>query len=429
LPNGTVGTGYNQTLTAAGTVTSWTIQSGNLPMGLSLSTSGVISGTPTATGTFNFTVKATNSTGSDTKALSIIINSSRSVTPPTPPDYGDYNCDLNSDGTLTITKYNGSETSVVIPSKINGKTVTAIGNNAFAYCKNITSITIPNTVTSIGSRAFGGCESLTSIIIPDGVKSIGDYAFGGCGELTKVTFKSKTPPAFGKKEVFNGCLELKNKGKIYVPYGAGTAYKAALSEYSAIIIEESNNSGSGGNNTGGDNGSGGTNDNGNNSELINPTTVTVSVTNDLKNIKGFDKISLPSNYLVLTSDKHGELDGVKTVKIPTGTLEKAGLDFTKVRLFYISDSGEITEEKDVIKLNDDGSITISFTHFSAYVLSLTAPKPKTDTPSGNTNDKGTTTNKTENNPNTGVVIPIAAAVLSGGVVAVVRKKKKSDKAE
>jgi hypothetical protein len=74
LPNGTVGTAYSQTLTAAGaTPITWSIDTGSLPGGLTLSTAGVISGTPTTANTFNFTVKATNATGSGTKSLSIII--------------------------------------------------------------------------------------------------------------------------------------------------------------------------------------------------------------------------------------------------------------------------------------------------------------------------------------------------------------------
>jgi hypothetical protein len=63
LPNGMVGTAYSQTLTASGGVTpyTWTLTAGALPAGLTLSSSGTISGTPTATGTANFTVKVTDS--------------------------------------------------------------------------------------------------------------------------------------------------------------------------------------------------------------------------------------------------------------------------------------------------------------------------------------------------------------------------------
>jgi hypothetical protein len=85
LPNGTVGAAYSQTLTATGTAPiTWTLDSGTLPAGLTLSIAGVISGTPTAAGTATFTVKA-NGTGSDTKQLSITINAVSSVAPsPTP---------------------------------------------------------------------------------------------------------------------------------------------------------------------------------------------------------------------------------------------------------------------------------------------------------------------------------------------------------
>ena len=74
LPNGKVGEAYSHTLTATGTAPiTWSID-GGLPAGLSLNEdTGKISGTPTADGTAKFTVKATNSAGSDTKELSITI--------------------------------------------------------------------------------------------------------------------------------------------------------------------------------------------------------------------------------------------------------------------------------------------------------------------------------------------------------------------
>ena len=74
LPDGKVGEAYSQTLTADGTTPiTWSF-SGALPDGLSLNKdTGKISGTPTTAGTSTFTVKATNSAGSDTKELSITI--------------------------------------------------------------------------------------------------------------------------------------------------------------------------------------------------------------------------------------------------------------------------------------------------------------------------------------------------------------------
>ncbi len=78
-----------------------------------------------------------------------------------------------ADGVLK--KYVGKGGNVVIPDG-----VTSIGNNAFAWCKSLTSITIPNSVTRIGDWAFAWRKSLTSITIPDSVTSIGKDAFFGC---------------------------------------------------------------------------------------------------------------------------------------------------------------------------------------------------------------------------------------------------------
>lgn len=63
LPDGQLGTAYSQTLAATGGTTpyTWLVLSGSLPAGLSLSTSGVISGTPTAAGTSSFTVEVADS--------------------------------------------------------------------------------------------------------------------------------------------------------------------------------------------------------------------------------------------------------------------------------------------------------------------------------------------------------------------------------
>lgn len=82
LANGTAGTAYSASLQAsggAGTVT-WALASGSsLPAGLSLSSAGAISGTPTMAGTTNFTVKVTDASAgqqgplSATKQLSLVV--------------------------------------------------------------------------------------------------------------------------------------------------------------------------------------------------------------------------------------------------------------------------------------------------------------------------------------------------------------------
>ena len=65
--------------------------------------------------------------------------------------------------TVTITKYTGKESTVILPSTINSWPVTKIGEDAFQDNTTITSVTIPASVTEIGANAFAGCTNLTSV--------------------------------------------------------------------------------------------------------------------------------------------------------------------------------------------------------------------------------------------------------------------------
>src|SRR5438477_10825348 len=92
-----------------------------------------------------------------------------------------------NNGGITITRYTGTSSVVVIPDTITGLPVTVIGGGAFYYWTNLTTVIIPSSVTSIGDSAFGGCHSLTGVIIPNSVTSIGYSAFRACTSLTDVT--------------------------------------------------------------------------------------------------------------------------------------------------------------------------------------------------------------------------------------------------
>lgn len=65
--------------------------------------------------------------------------------------------------TVTITKYTGTESTVILPSTISSWPVTKIGEDALKDNTTITSVTIPASVTEIGSNAFAGCTNLTSV--------------------------------------------------------------------------------------------------------------------------------------------------------------------------------------------------------------------------------------------------------------------------
>ena len=105
-----------------------------------------------------------------------------------------------------ITGCDENVTKAVIPSEINGASVTSIGERAFYNCTSLTSITLPNSVKSIGDYAFDGCSSLTSIEIPNSVTSIGSLAFGHCDSLTSIKIpNSVTSLGDG---AFTGCMSL-----------------------------------------------------------------------------------------------------------------------------------------------------------------------------------------------------------------------------
>jgi hypothetical protein len=195
LSDGGVGTAYNQTLAATSdTPITWSKESGDLPGGLTLSSAGVISGTPTAAGAFNFTVKAANAKGNGTKPLSItIVNPTVTFTTiadfktwldaqPANTAAAPYNVKMNI-GDLGGSTYDAGSLGTALGSSkyvnldLSGSTVTSIGSSAFANCDSLTGITILIGVTSIGYRAFTFCTSLTSITIPASVTSIGGLRF------------------------------------------------------------------------------------------------------------------------------------------------------------------------------------------------------------------------------------------------------------
>ena len=77
LPAGTVGAGYSQTLAASGGTPpfAWTLSYGALPAGLALSSAGVISGTPTASGASPFGVSVRDYVGATvTQAFTLTVN-------------------------------------------------------------------------------------------------------------------------------------------------------------------------------------------------------------------------------------------------------------------------------------------------------------------------------------------------------------------
>jgi len=80
--------------------------------------------------------------------------------------FGDFTY-IDNGSSVTITDYTEDAIgAVVIPSSIDGMPVVSIGDFAFLFCDQITSVSIPSTVTKLGELAFAHCSSLVSINIP-----------------------------------------------------------------------------------------------------------------------------------------------------------------------------------------------------------------------------------------------------------------------
>ena len=124
-------------------------------------------------------------------------------------------------------------TNADIPEKIVGVAVTSIGNSAFYYCTDLTSVTIPSSVTSIGDSAFDSCSSLISIYIPDSVTSIGDWAFWGCSSLTTVTIPNSVT-SIGRY-AFSSCRSLMT---ITIPDGITQIADSVFSDCSSLMSIE-----------------------------------------------------------------------------------------------------------------------------------------------------------------------------------------------
>lgn len=63
----------------------------------------------------------------------------------------------------------------------------SIGEGAFWLCSSLTAVSLPDSLTSIGGDAFSVCTSLTDVTLPGGLTALGQDAFSGCSSLVSVT--------------------------------------------------------------------------------------------------------------------------------------------------------------------------------------------------------------------------------------------------
>ena len=113
---------------------------------------------------------------------------------------------LDDDKNATITAYNGYSSSLVIPTKIDGYTVTAIGDRAFADNTRLVMVVIPDSVTVIGNYAFNGCTSLSKVNLSKMLETLNYGAFQNCTSLVEIEIPKSLKYANYDTSIFNGII-------------------------------------------------------------------------------------------------------------------------------------------------------------------------------------------------------------------------------
>ncbi|MEM3428224.1 MAG: putative Ig domain-containing protein, partial [Nitrososphaerales archaeon] len=240
LSNGTTGQSYSQTLQATGgtgTGYTWSLYSGSLPPGLTLSPSGVLSGTPTTAGPYTFTVKVTDSANNyATKSFSITITSNLTITTSSLPNGTvgqSYSVSLSATGGYG--SYTWSVISGGLPNgvNLNSSTGQISGTPTNAGPCNVT-IQVKDSGNNIATKDFSftiySTLSITTTSVPTGIVnqsySATLQATGGSGGYTWSLYSGNLP---------NG-LTLSPSGTI-----SGTPTAQGQFDFSVMVTDSLNN--------------------------------------------------------------------------------------------------------------------------------------------------------------------------------------------
>ena len=113
-------------------------------------------------------------------------------------------------GGAVIVGYNGEQSDIFVPERIDGHSVKVIGRLAKINGRNtaVRSVTLPDTVEEIARDAFGGMDVLEDVFLSKSLKYIGHSAFRECSRLVSVDF----PDTLEEIDdcAFEGCTSLRS---------------------------------------------------------------------------------------------------------------------------------------------------------------------------------------------------------------------------
>ena len=78
----------------------------------------------------------------------------------------DYDYVVVSGNKISIAKYKGNETKIIIPDTIDGLPVTVIQNKAFKDNTYVEYIKLPKSIATVAVNTFNGCDSLSKVEVP-----------------------------------------------------------------------------------------------------------------------------------------------------------------------------------------------------------------------------------------------------------------------
>ena len=148
--------------------------------------------------------------------------------------YRDVKYRMMSDGNVEICGYTKAQSSITIPSEIDGRKVTRIADGAFENCTAMKDLLNWADITYIGANAFKGCTGLKDISIPGETTFIGESAFEDCKNLKTVILWGN--PTGIEKNTFKNCAKLTDISlSSSVTYIAESAFENCSSMSTVII--------------------------------------------------------------------------------------------------------------------------------------------------------------------------------------------------
>lgn len=106
-------------------------------------------------------------------------------TPEKPNPDSDFEIKTVTSTTYDLIRYVGQSETVVIPEKIEGRTLNLLKNKPFMDAK-VTRVVLPEGLRAVSFWGFANCDPLQEVVLPQSMEDLGEYAFENCGSLVRL---------------------------------------------------------------------------------------------------------------------------------------------------------------------------------------------------------------------------------------------------